>query len=153
VLDEKNRENRLPEGQKPQKTYFYMLYNEINYDSLCKEYYNILTLNKEPQGILKDYTKLINITMPSTNETYNSRCTIAITNNLLNINNHNNNHNNNNNNNNKYSNLLMLEDLNDLTEFLINNNYIIDNSITKIYKNTNNYNNYKKLIYSFKITL
>jgi hypothetical protein len=133
----------------PPKTYFYMLYNEIYYDSLCKEYYNILTLNKQPEGALKDYTKLINITMPSTNETYNSRCTIAITNNLLNINNHNNN----NNKYNKYSNLLMLEDINDLTEFLINNNYIIDNSITKIYKNTNNYNNYKKLIYSFKITL
>jgi len=127
-----------------------MLYNEINYDSLCKEYYNILTLNKQPEGTLKDYTKLINITMPSTNETYNSRCTIAITNNLLNINNHNHNHTNNIN---KYSNLLMLEDLNDLTEFLINNNYIIDNSITKIYKNTNSYNNSKKIIYSFKITL
>jgi len=129
-----------------------MLYNEINYDSLCKEYYNILTLNKQPEGTLKDYTKLINITMPSTNETYNSRCTIAITNNLLNINNHNHNHNHTNNIN-KYSNLLMLEDLNDLTEFLINNNYIIDNSITKIYKNTNSYNNSKKIIYSFKITL
>ena len=128
------------------KTYFYMLYNEINYDSLCKEYYNILTLNKEPQGILKDYTKLINITMPSTNDTYNTRCTIAITNNLLNINNHNNN-------NNKYNNLLMLEDLNDVTEFLINNAYIIDNSITKLYNNTNSNHNYKKLIYSFKITL
>ena len=130
----------------PPKTYFYILYNEIYYDSLCKEYYNILTLNKQPEGTLKDYTKLINITMPSTNETYNSRCTIAITNNLLNINNHNNN-------NNKYSNLLMLEDLNELTEFLINNAYIIDNSITKLYNNTNSNHNYKKLIYSFKITL
>ena len=130
------------------KTYFYMLYNEINYDSLCKEYYNILTLNKEPQGILKDYTKLINITMPSTNDTYNTRCSIAIVNNLLN--NHNYNHINNSN---KYNNLLMLEDLNEVTEFLINNDYIIDNSITKLYNNTNNNHNLKKLIYSFKITL
>jgi hypothetical protein len=133
----------------PPKTYFYMLYNEIYYDSLCKEYYNILTLNKQPEGTLKDYTKLINITMPSTNDTYNTRCTIAITNNLLNINNHNNN----NNKYNKYNNLLMLEDLNDVTEFLINNAYIIDNSITKLYNNTNSNHNYKKLIYSFKITL
>jgi hypothetical protein len=132
----------------PPKTYFYMLYNEIYYDSLCKEYYNILTLNKQPEGTLKDYTKLINITMPSTNDTYNTRCTIAITNNLLNINN-----NNNNNKYNKYNNLLMLEDLNDVTEFLINNAYIIDNSITKLYNNTNSNHNYKKLIYSFKITL
>ena len=125
------------------KTYYTMLYNEINYDSLCKEYYNILTLNKEPQGILKNYTKLINITMPSANETYNTRCSIAIVNNIsnhINITN-------------KYSNLLMLEDLNELTEFLINNNYIIDNAITKLYNNTNNNHNSKKLIYSFKITL
>jgi hypothetical protein len=127
-----------------------MLYNEINYDSLCKEYYNILTLNKEPQGILKDYTKLINITMPSTNDTYNTRCSIAIVNNLLNNHNHNYNHINNSK---KYNNLLMLEDLNEVTEFLINNDYIIDNSITKLYNNTNNNHNLKKLIYSFKITL
>jgi hypothetical protein len=135
----------------PPKTYLYMLYNEINYDSLCKEYYNILTLNKEPEGTLKNYTKLINITIPSTNQNYNKQCTIAIVNNLLNNNSHN-----------KYSNLLMLEDLNDFTEFLINNDYIIDNSITKIYKNNyynnsqhNSYTNFnsKKLIYSFKITL
>ena len=126
------------------KTYFYMLYNEINYDSLCKEYYNILTLNKQPEGALKEYTKLINITMPSANETYNSRCTVAITNNLLT---------NHISNSSKYSNLLMLEDLNELTEFLINNTYIIDNSITKIYKNTNSNDNSRKLIYSFKITL
>jgi hypothetical protein len=138
------------------KTYFYMLYNEINYDSLCKEYYNILTLNKEPQGILKDYTKLINITMPSTNDTYNTRCTIAIVNNFLNNHNYNHNHNHNYNhisNSNKYNNLLMLEDLNEVTEFLINNDYIIDNSITKLYNNTNSNHNSKKLIYSFKITL
>jgi len=126
------------------KTYFYMLYNEIKYDSLCKEYYNILTLNKQPEGALKEYTKLVNITMPSANETYNSRCTVAITNNLLT---------NHISNSSKYSNLLMLEDLNELTEFLINNTYIIDNSITKIYKNTNSNDNSKKLIYSFKITL
>ena len=126
------------------KTYFYMLYNEINYDSLYKEYYNILTLNKQPQGALKEYTKLINITMPSANETYNSRCTVAITNNLLT---------NHISNSSKYSNLLILEDLNELTEFLINNTYIIDSSITKIYNNTNSNDNSKKLIYSFKITL
>ena len=128
----------------PSKTYFYMLYNEINYDSLCKEYYNILTLNKQPLGTLKDYTKAINITMPSTNENYNKQCTIAIVNNLLNTNNSSN----------KYSNLLVLEDLNEFTEFLINNDYIIDNSITKLYKN-NSFTNFnsKKLIYSFKITL
>jgi len=133
-------------------TYYYMLYNEINYDSVCKEYYNILTLNKQPEGTLKEYTKFINITIPSTNETYNKQCSIAILNTLLTT--HNTNR--------KHSNILMLEDLNDFTEYLINNNYTIDNSITKLYKNANynnsqnnsyTYINSKKLIYSFKITL
>lgn len=128
----------------PPKTYLYMLYNEINYDSLCKEYYNILTLNKQPQGTLKDYTKLINITIPSTNQNYNKQCSIAIVNKFLNTNNSTN----------KYNNLLKLEDLNEFTEFLIANDYIIDNSITKLYKNNSFTNfNLKKLIYSFKITL
>ena len=132
----------------PPLTYLYMLYNEIYYDSHYKEYYNILTLNKQPQGPLQNYTKLINITIPSTSQNYNKQCTIAIINTLLNANN------NANNNANKYNNLLLLEDLNDFTEFLINNNYIIDNSITKIYKNNSYTNvNSKKLIYSFKITL
>lgn len=132
----------------PPKTFLYMLYNEINYNSLCKEYYNILTLNKQPEGPLKEHTKTINITIPSTNETYNKQCTIAIENSVLTSNTSNNKYN-------KHSNLLMLEDLNDLTEFLINNNYTIDNSITKIYKNTNTNTNInsKKLLYIFKITL
>lgn len=128
----------------PPLTYLYMLYNEIYYDSLFKEYYNILTLNKQPQGPLQNYTKLINITIPSTSQNYNKQCTIALKNALLNTNNSAN----------KYNNLLLLEDLNDFTEFLINNNYIIDSSITKIYKNNSYTNvNSKKLIYSFTITL
>ena len=128
----------------PPLTYLYMLYNEIYYDSLYKEYYNILTLNKQPQGPLQNYTKLINITIPSTSQNYNKQCTIAIINTLLITNTSTN----------KYNNLLLLEDLNDFTEFLINNNYIIDNSITKIYINNSYINvNSKKLIYSFKITL
>ena len=128
----------------PPLTYLYMLYNEIYYDSLYKEYYNILTLNKQPQGPLQNYTKLINITIPSTSQNYTKQCTIAIINTLLITNTSTN----------KYNNLLLLEDLNDFTEFLINNNYIIDNSITKIYKNNSYTNvNSKKLIYSFKITL
>ena len=93
---------------------------------------------------MQNYTKLINITIPSTSQNYNKQCTIAIINTLLITNTSSN----------KYNNLLLLEDLNDFTEFLINNNYIIDNSITKIYKNNSYTNvNSKKLIYSFKITL
>ena len=136
-----------------EKTYLYLLYTEIYYNSICKEYYNILTINKEPEGELKNYTKLISIIG---RQTIDNHCTFAISNTLLN-NNYNYNYNYNyNNSSNKYyknyNNLLTLDELNELTEFLINNNYIIDYSITKIYKNSTN--KFKKnLIYSFKITL
>ena len=43
-----------------QRTYLYLLYNEIIYDQLCNNYVNILTLNKSPEGALKPYTKYIN---------------------------------------------------------------------------------------------
>ena len=131
-----------------EKTYLYLLYTEIYYNSICKEYYNILTINKEPEGELKNYTKLISIIG---RQTIDNHCTFAISNTLLN-----NNYNYNSSSSNKYyknyNNLLTLDELNEVTEFLINNNYIIDYSITKIYKNSTN--NFKKnLIYSFKITL
>ena len=130
------------------KTYLYLLYTEIYYNPICKEYYNILTITKEPEGELKNYTKLISIIG---RQTIDNHCTFAISNTLLN-----NNSNYNSSSSNKYyknyNNLLTLDELNELTEFLINNNYIIDYSITKIYKNSTN--NFKKnLIYSFKITL
>ena len=145
---------------KTNRIYLYLLYNEIYYDQLCKEYYNILTINKLPEGELKKYTKLISITSPSTkqNTLISKHCTFAISNNLLlNTNNIIIQTNNINQCCNKNNNLLTLENLNEFTEFLLNNNYIIDNSITKIYnncnKNSNISNNSKKLIYSFKITL
>jgi hypothetical protein len=51
------------------------------------------------------------------------------------------------------SNILTLNDLNEFTEFLINNNYIITEH-SYINNATNNAtNNTKKIIYSFKITL
>ena len=131
-----------------EKTYLYLLYTEIYYNPICKEYYNILTINKEPEGELKKYTKLISII---TRQTIDNHCSFAISNTLLH-----NNYNYNSSSSNKYyknyNNLLTLDELNEVTEFLINNNYIIDYSITKIYKNSTN--NFKKnLIYSFKITL
>ena len=131
-----------------EKTYLYLLYTEIYYNPICKEYYNILTINKQPEGELKNYTKLISIIG---RQTIDNHCTFAISNTLLN-----NNSNYNSSSSNKYyknyNNLLTLDDLNELTEFLINNNYMIDYAITKIYKNSTN--NFKKnLIYSFKITL
>ena len=144
-----------------QKTYLYLLYNEIYYDDYCKEYFNILTLNKAPEGELKKYIKLTSITSPSTkqNTLINKHCTYTISDNLLYANE---NISNTNSNSkiccNKSNNFLTLENINEFTEFLINNNYTIDNSITKIYKINNicsnfSSNNSKKILYSFKIIL
>jgi hypothetical protein len=121
------------------KTYLYSLYNEIIYDPLSYIYVNILTLNKHPEGALKTYTKLMALTKPYINDLITTKeCTIVINNSLIN-----NNYNNNS--------ILTLNDLNEFTEFLINNNYII----TDYSYNANSYNtnSSKKLIYSFKITL
>ena len=125
--------------------YLYLLYNEIMYDPYCNNYYNILTLNKQPEGMLKPYTKLMSLTKPYTGDLIRTQCSIVINNSLLN---------------NKSvspslssssSSILTLDDLNEFTEFLINNNYVItDYSYNN---NSNNNNNSKKIIYSFKITL
>ena len=126
------------------KTYLYSLYNEIIYDPLSQIYVNILTLNKHPEGALKTYTKLMALTKPYTNDLITTKeCAIVINNSIIN-----NNYNNNS--------ILTLNDLNEFTEFLINNNYIItDYSYNANSYNANSYNanSSKKLIYSFKITL
>ena len=129
-----------------QKTHIYLLYNEIYYNPLHKEYYNILTLNKQPEGALKTYTKLISISKQSTNDFNSNHCAIALSKNLSN---------NHNTTTNYSTDLLILEDLNEFTEFIINNNYVIIDSITlHNISITNSYNtNSKKFIYSFKITL
>jgi hypothetical protein len=120
-----------------QRTYLYLLYNEIIYDTLCNNYINILTSNKSPEGALKPYTKLTALTKPLTRDliTATKECAIVINNNITN-------------NISSYSNILTLNELNEFTEFLINNNYIITEHS---YSTTNN--STKKIIYSFKITL
>jgi hypothetical protein len=127
-----------------QRTYLYLLYNEIIYDHLCNNYVNILTLNKSPEGALKPYTKLMALTKPYTRDliTTTKECAIvinnSITNNITSFSN---------------SNILTLNDLNEFTEFLINNNYIITEHSYINNASNNATNNTKKIIYSFKITL
>jgi hypothetical protein len=136
-----------------QRTYLYLLYNEIIYDTLCNNYINILTLNKSPEGALKPYTKLMALTKPLTRDliTATKECAFVINNNITN---------NITNNISSYSNILTLNELNEFTEFLINNNYVITehsysyngNSNSTTNNSTTN-NSTKKIIYSFKITL
>lgn len=116
----------------------YILYSEIYYEPLYKTYVNILTLNKEPNGELQKYTKYIRVTSPSTKEEtlINTYCTYAISSNLSN--------------NNSKHNLMTLEQLDDFTQFIINNNYSINNVITQLYKDVL-YSNKKKPLYAFML--
>jgi len=134
-----------------QRTYLYLLYNEIIYDTLCNNYVNILTLNKSPEGALKPYTKLMALTKPLTRDLIiaTKECAIVINNN---ISNNINNNINISNNITCYSNILTLDELNEFTEFLINNNYVIT-EYSYSNNTTSNSNSTKKIIYSFKITL
>ena len=128
-----------------QRTYLYLLYNNIIYDPHHKEYINILTLNKNPEGPLKNYTKLTSLTKPLTGDltTSTKECYIVINNQCINnqcINNQCIN-------NQCINTFLTLNDLNEFTEFLINNNYIITDNATS------NNANFKNILYSFKINL
>ena len=118
--------------------FIYILYSEIYYEPLYKTYLVILTLNKEPHGELKKYTKHIRLISPSTKEEVinSAYCTYALSANVSNVSN--------------VSNLLTLEQLDVFTEFIINNNYIINNTLTQQYKEFY-YNNKKKLIYVFML--
>jgi hypothetical protein len=118
----------------------YILYSEIYYEPLYKTYVNILTLNKEPHGELKKYTKHIRLISPSTKEEVinSAYCTYALSTSLINVT--------------SLTNFMTLEQLDDFTEFIINNNYIINNTLTQQYKEFF-YNTRKKLIYVFMLKI
>jgi hypothetical protein len=128
----------------------YILYSEIYYEPLYKTYVNILTLNKEPHGELKKYTKHIRLLSPSTKEEVinSAYCTYALSTSLIStslistslINTR------------TLSNFMTLEQLDEFTEFIINNNYIINNTLTQHYKEFF-YNTRKKLIYVFMLKI
>jgi len=90
----------------------YILYSEIYYEPLYKTYVNILTLNKEPHGELKKYTKHIRLISPSTKEEVinSAYCTYALSSNLITSSNSI-----------TMSNFMTLEQLDEFTEFIINN--------------------------------
>jgi hypothetical protein len=87
------------------------------YDSVNQEYQNILILNKPPDGPLKTMTKNVTLNKLSpfdvkTNLCPTPNCVIGI----LGCNNR----------------LMCIDELPDLFEYLMNNGYTIDTSITKI---------------------
>jgi len=94
------------------------------YNSIVQEYTNILTLNKMPDGPLKDICKQIrqNKLSPfeaNTNLCRKPNCIIAIKDDT------------------NSCGFLCIDDLPNLFEFLINNGYTIDQNITKVFQKTN----------------
>ena len=89
------------------------------YDSVQQEYTNILTVNKAPEGPLNTITKTVRQNKLSPFETHNNicpkpSCIIGITS-IQNP-----------------CEMMCINDLPILFEFLINNGYTIDSSVTKI---------------------
>ena len=111
----------------------YNLYSYIYLDKLIQQYRKIITINKIPDGPLQQYVKYIKNEKRSIFEvdTLNrNNCLYAIINPIT-------------------KDYLDIEDISELFEFLINNDYIIDNQINKIMYKNKNLN--KEFICSIKI--
>ena len=104
------------------------LFTTIYYNNIDNNYYKLLSLNKIPNGPLKNYITSISVTNPSTkiNKSKENYCILGITSSILNTNS------------NKYINLCTIEDITQIYEFLINNNYIINNIHNNIINNIHN---------------
>lgn len=107
------------------------LFLENYYDFHNTSYYQILTLSNIPNGPLKDYIKQISIKNISKINMINTNyCSYVITKNILNTNT---NTNITNFINSKF-NYCTIEDITQVYDFLINNNYNINNELTNIIK-------------------
>ena len=110
---------------------------EPYYNINDNNYYHIITTNKRPTGPLNNYVKLVSIKNPSTKTTksYESYCGYVIESKILsdtlsNINNN--------------ISYCTIENITDIYNFLINNNYEINERMSNILVN---YNNSKKIIF------
>jgi hypothetical protein len=113
----------------------YNLYIEPYYDN-DRNYYHILTLNREPKGPLRNFTKIIymkNLSAKTLNMNENY-CGVVIKNNILG---------------NVSDNKIEICTNNDITEvvdFLTNNNYIINDTMTEILSKHSS----KKILFNFR---
>ena len=140
------------------------LFLENYYDFHNTNYYQILTLNNIPNGALKSYIKQISIkNISRTNIGNTNYCSYVITKNILNsssnsTSNSTSNSNINNFINNKFE-YCTIEDITQVYDFLINNNYIINNELSNLIKSFSSANsslenqftiiNNKKLLFCF----
>ena len=105
------------------------LFLENYYDFHNTSYYQILTLNNIPNGPLQSYIKLISIkNVTKINNANTNYCSYVITKNILNSTSNITNFINN-----KF-NYCTIEDITQIYDFLLNNNYIINNELTNIIK-------------------
>lgn len=114
------------------------IFKEIYYDSIQQDYFYILTLSSIPIGPLKEYTKLFHVTNPSTKilKSRENYCAFIITRNILNNQYQNIHHQTN-----IKSNICTIEDFTYIYDFLMLNNYTINDDLTKIFSNNYSYIN------------
>jgi hypothetical protein len=112
------------------------IFKEIYYDNIQQDYFYILTLSSMPAGPLKNYTKLFHVTNPSTKilKSRENYCAFVITRNIFNeqIHDHQNN---------IRANICTIEDFTYIYDYLMLNNYTINDDLTKIFSNNYSYNN------------
>ena len=139
----------------------YCFYVEPLYDSVIKEYRHIVTINREPEGVLKNYVKRISMSKLSSFKEFGgsgsggscSMCVYAIKNidtildggrlggcdygSYGSYGSYG-----------AYGDLLSLDNIDNFIMFLIENNYTINKDITKLMNNDKIYlNNGKKLLF------
>ena len=131
----------------------YIFYLEPYYDTLYNsngDYYHIITLNKKPKGPIAKYIKLIKIKNISTkiNKAHENYCTFVINKSITSItpltpitpittittNS-----------------ICTLDDISEIYDYLLNNNYEINNELTHIITSMNN--NSKKILFTAKYTI
>ena len=118
------------------------LFIEIYYNNYDNNYYHILSLNKTPSGPLREYILSKSFTNPSSKikKSRENYCILTISKSILDINNY------------SANDICTIDDLSEIYEFLINNNYTINNDLNNIFLNMSlniNYNNNKKLLTTF----
>ena len=124
-------------------TKIYNLYSTVYYDNIIQEYISVVCINKFPDGPLKNHIKTLNVEKLSpfkvNNYDCNNRCLFVIKS-FEHINS-----------NKRCNDYLDPNNIDELYEFLLENNYIIDYEFTNLINKTKNKNiNNKKILMYIK---
>ena len=112
------------------------------YDNISCNYYHILTLNNKPSGPLRNFIKLMHIENTSSKSNFGNKsyCTYVIDSSLLSSESYNN-----------TFKICIAENISEIHDYLINNNYSLNNELNELYSNnkylSNNESN--KLVFTF----